>query len=133
MLRGMFLSIPRFQPRWSGRRLGAFGLLAALLLGWGAARAEDPKLPLAHDEDPGRTVYLQPRLSPTEDSMHSHGATVGVQNKDGRGAYVGTDTSAEHPKYSVGAESGGDLSFSAGVESNGKDDHGVKAGIKIRY
>ena len=98
-----------------------------------AARAEDPKVPLSHDEDAGRTIYLQPRLSPTQDSMHSHGATVGVQNKDGRAAYIGTDTSAERPLYSVGGESGGDLSFSAGVESDGKDKHGVKAGVRIRY
>ncbi|MDA7414862.1 hypothetical protein PGB34_00665 [Xenophilus arseniciresistens] len=106
--------------------------LVALVLA-GPAQAEDPKLPLAHDEHSERTVYIQPRLSPTEDSMHTQGATVGVQAKDGRSAYMGTDRSTAQPRYSVGAESGGDLSFSAGVESDGKEHHGVKAGIRIRY
>lgn len=108
------------------------GWLAALCVGWAAvAHAEDPKLPLSHDED--TTVYVQPKLAPTEESMRSQGATVGVQGKDGRAAYIGTDTSAARPRYSVGGESGGDLSFSAGVESDGKTKHGVKAGVRIRY
>lgn len=112
-------------PAWAG-------LLAAVCLGAaGVAHAEDPKLPLSHDE--GSTVYVQPKLAPTEDSMRSQGATVGVQGKDGRAAYIGTDTSADRPRYSVGGESGGDLSFSAGVETDGKADHGVKAGVRIRY
>jgi len=115
-------SIPAF--------LALTGLALALA---GTARAEDPKLPLAHDEHAGRSVYIQPKLSPTEDSMHTQGATVGVQAKDGRSAYMGTDRSAELPRYSVGAESGGNTSFSAGVESDGKEHHGVKAGIRIRY
>jgi len=97
----------------------------------GLAHAEDPKLPLSHDDR--RTVYIQPRLSPTQDSMRSHGATVGMQRPDGRGAYIGTDTSTERPRYSAGGESGGALSFSGGVESDGKDHHGIKAGIRIRY
>ncbi|RYF72066.1 MAG: hypothetical protein EOO29_29005 [Comamonadaceae bacterium] len=97
----------------------------------GAAQAEDPKLPLKLDEE--ATVYVQPKLAPTEESMRSEGATVGVQAKDGRKAYIGTDTSAERPRYSVGGESGGNLSFSAGVDSDGKADHGVKAGVRIRY
>lgn len=140
MLAPMFWTSNRISRGWRcgacaagwARAAGAIGVAGALLLG-GAAWAEDPKLPLSHDEDAGRTIYIQPRLSPTEDSMHSHGATLGVQNKDGRGAYIGTDTSTERPKYSVGGESGGDLSFSAGVESDGKENHGVKAGVKIRY
>ena len=35
--------------------------------------------------------------------------------------------------YSLGASTGGDVSFSAGAHTDGKDNKGVKAGVTIRY
>ena len=103
----------------------------ALTVAVGAAGAEEPKLPISSD-DKG-SLYVAPKVTPTETSMDTHGATVGVQRKDGSALHGGMDTSSERPTYSVGGSTGGDVSFSAGAESDGKDKHGVKAGIKIRY
>lgn len=95
------------------------------------ARAEEPKLPI--DTDDKGSVYIAPKVSPTETSVDTHGATVGVQRKDGSSLYGGMDTSTPRPTYSVGGSTGGDVSFSAGAESDGKDRHGVKAGVQIKY
>jgi len=95
------------------------------------AHADDPKLPI--DNDDKGSVYVAPKLSPTETSVETHGATVGVQRKDGSGLYGGMDTSTTRPTYSVGGSTGGNVSFSAGAESDGKDKHGVKAGVQIKY
>lgn len=98
----------------------------------GASALADPvKLPV--DSDDKGTVYVAPNVIPTEDAAHAKGATVGVERPDGSGTYVGTDTSTPRPVYSVGASTGGDVSFSAGVQSDGKTNNGVKAGVKIRY
>ena len=79
------------------------------------------------------SVYVAPKLSPTETSMHTEGAVVGVERKDGSGLYGGMDTSSARPSYSVGGSTGGPVSLTGGVESDGKEKHGVKAGVKIRY
>ncbi|RYF76809.1 MAG: hypothetical protein EOO29_22365 [Comamonadaceae bacterium] len=108
-------------------------VLLALALGAsaGIACAEEPKLPISNDEK--GSLYVAPKVTPNETSVDTHGATVGVQRKDGSALYGGMDTSSERPTYSVGGSTAGDVSFSAGAESDGKDKHGVKAGIKIRY
>lgn len=111
------------------------GLLAVLatLTCWTAAgaRAEPLKLPVESDEK--GTVYIAPNLVPTETSAYTRGATIGVQRPDGSGTYLGTDTSTPRPTYSLGASTGGDVSFSGGVSSDGKSNNGVKAGITIKY
>ncbi len=96
------------------------------------ALAQDaPKVPIQTD-DKG-SVYVAPNVSSSETSMESKGATVGVQQKDGSGVYTGMDTSTPRPTYSVGGSTGGNTSFSAGVNSDGKENKGVKAGITIKY
>lgn len=95
------------------------------------AFAEAPKLPLkAGDEG---TVYVSPNVTPTETSLETKGATVGVERPDGSSVYGGVDTSTPKPTYSAGASTGGDVSFSAGATSDGKNNVGVKAGVKIKY
>ena len=105
--------------------------MLALFLAPVFAHADEPKLPI--DSDEKGSVYVAPKVTPTETSMEAHGATVGVQRKDGSGLYGGMDTSTTRPTYSVGGSTGGDVSFSAGAESDGKDMHGVKAGVQIKY
>lgn len=105
--------------------------LLALALAPVFAHADEPKLPI--DTDDKGSVYIAPKVSPTETSVEAHGATVGVERKDGSSLYGGMDTSTTRPTYSVGGSTGGDVSFSAGAESDGKDKHGVKAGVKIKY
>ncbi|MBN8751302.1 Uncharacterised protein [Xylophilus ampelinus] len=105
--------------------------MLALFLAPVFAHADEPKLPI--DSDEKGSVYVAPKVTPTETSMEAHGATVGVQRKDGSGLYGGMDTSTTRPTYSVGGSTGGDVSFSAGAESDGKDRHGVKAGVQIKY
>ena len=95
------------------------------------ANAEEPKLPI--DSDDKGSVYIAPKVSPTETSVEAHGAAVGVQRKDGSSLYGGMDTSSTRPTDSVGGSTGGNVSFSAGAESDGKDKHGVKAGVQIKY
>lgn len=114
-------------------RLGLSGLLALLGMACCAsALAQDaPKVPIQTD-DKG-SVYVAPNVSSTETSMDAKGATVGVQQKDGSGVYTGMDTSTARPTYSVGGSTGGNTSFSAGVNSNGKENKGMKAGITIKY
>ncbi|MES2534033.1 MAG: hypothetical protein V4636_23510 [Pseudomonadota bacterium] len=105
-----------------------FGLAA-----WcGAAMATDPvKVPL-ESNDSG-SIYVQPNVASTEDSVNTKGAVMGVQRKDGSGAYAGVDTGTPKPTYSLGASTGGNTSFSAGVQSDGKENNGVKAGVTIKY
>lgn len=110
------------------KTLAAFSGLALLCAG---AVAQTPKVPLQSGEK--GTLYVEPNLSPTETSMESRGATVGVQRPDGSGAYTGVDKSGERPTYSVGGSTGGNVSISAGVESDGAERKGVKAGIEIKY
>lgn len=101
---------------------------------WAAASvalAEPVKLPV--DSDEKGTVYVAPNVVPTETSAYTKGATVGVERPDGSSTYLGTDTSTPRPTYSVGASTGGDVSFSGGVSSDGKANNGVKAGITIKY
>ena len=107
-------------------------LLASLCLAFGAAAfAQAPKLPLESNDE--GSIYVSPNLSPTEKSATANGGTLGVQNKDGSGAYGGIDTSGARPSYSLGASTGGNVSFSAGAHSDGRDNKGVKAGVTIRY
>ncbi|VWX59307.1 conserved exported hypothetical protein [Burkholderiales bacterium 8X] len=96
-----------------------------------AGLAQTPKLPIQSSEE--STIYVNPNATSTENSIETKGATLGVQNKDGSGMYGGMDTSGRRPTYSLGASSGGDVSFSAGAESDGKDKKGLKAGITIKY
>lgn len=96
-----------------------------------AARAEPIKLPVDNDEK--GTVYVAPNVNPTETSATVNGATVGVQRPDGSGTYIGTDTSTPRPIYSLGASTGGNVSFSGGVQTDGKTNNGVKAGVTIKY
>ena len=97
-----------------------------------ASLAEPVKVPLASEEGKG-TVYVAPNVTSTETSAVTEGATIGVQRPDGAGMYGGMDTSTSRPTYSVGAKTGGDVSFSAGAESDGKDKKAVKAGVTIKY
>jgi hypothetical protein len=96
-----------------------------------AALAQAPKVPIESNDD--GSIYVSPHLSPTEKSATANGATLGVQNKDGSGAYGGVDTSGARPSYSLGASTGGNVSFSAGAHSDGRANKGVKAGVTIRY
>lgn len=96
-----------------------------------ASIAEPVKLPV--DADDKGAVYVAPNVNPTETSAEMHGATVGVEKKDGSGAYIGTDTSTTRPVYSVGGSTAGNVSFTGGVSSDGKANNGVKAGINFKY
>lgn len=111
-----------------GLRLPA--LLLALLCTT-LALAQTPKLPIQSD-DKG-SVYVNPNVSSSDKSIDTRGATVGVEKKDGSGVYGGVDTSTPRPTYSLGGSTGGDVSFSAGATSDGKDSKGVKAGVTIKY
>lgn len=96
-----------------------------------AALAQTPKLPLESNDE--GSIYVSPNLSPTEKAATANGGTLGVQRKNGSGLYGGMDTSGARPNYSLGASTGGDVSFSAGAHSDGKDNKGLKVGVKIRY
>ena len=96
-----------------------------------AAFAQTPKLPLKSDDN--ATVYVEPNLSSTETSMESNGATVGVERPDGSSKHIGVDTTGSRPTYSLGGSTAGDLSYSAGVFSDGKEKKGVKAGVTLKY
>lgn len=96
-----------------------------------AAMAEPVKVPL--DSDDKGTIYVAPNVNPTETSAYTKGATVGVQRPDGSGSYIGTDTSTPRPTYSLGASTGGNVSLTGGVLTDGKSNNGVKAGVTIKY
>ncbi|WP_341888540.1 hypothetical protein [Variovorax sp. YR752] len=95
------------------------------------AIAEPVKVPI--DSDEKGTAYITPNVDSTETSARTNGATVGVQRPDGSALEAGTDTSGKRPTYSVGAKTGGDVSFSGGAHSDGKANTGVKAGVTIKY
>ena len=107
------------------------GLAVAVCCAAGLAVAEPVKLPV--DNDDKGTVYVAPNVNPTETSAYTTGATVGVERRDGSGAYVGADTSTPRPTYSLGASTGGNVSLTGGVSSDGKANNGVKAGVTIKY
>lgn len=114
------------------KRSTAIALIFGGALAWSAPSfAEAPKVPLGSNAD--GTVYVAPNVTPTETSATTEGATIGVQRPDGRSLYGGVDTSAAKPTYSLGASTGGDVSFSAGAQSDGKANAGVKAGVTIKY
>ena len=105
--------------------------LFALAACCAAALAQSPKLPINSDDQ--GTAYVNPNLSSTEKSLETRGATVGVERRDGSGAYGGVDTSGARPTYLLGGSTGGNTSFSAGASSDGKSNTGVKAGVTIKY
>lgn len=96
-----------------------------------AVFAEELKLPI-ESGDKG-TVYVNPNLTPTETSVNTKGATLGVERPDGAGVRGGVDTSGERSTYSVGGSTGGKRSYSAEAFSDGKSNAGVKAGVTIKY
>jgi hypothetical protein len=105
--------------------------LLGLAMGCAAALAQTPKLPLKSDDN--GTVYVNPNVSPTEKAIDTNGATVGVERPDGSSKYMGVDTAGPKPTYSLGGSTAGDLSYSAGVFSDGKEKKGVKAGVTLKY
>jgi hypothetical protein len=112
-------------------RAAAFFGGCAVFAVYTAAIAEPVKVPV--DSDDKGTVYIAPNVNSTETSAYTKGATVGVERPDGSGTYIGTDTSMPRPVYSLGASTGGSLSFNGGVTSDGKANNGVKAGVTIKY
>lgn len=123
-----------FAPRRTAvQRFGLRTCATIGLVAWcSAALATDPiKVPLESNDN--GSIYVQPNVSSTEDVVKTQGATMGVQRKDGSGAYAGVDTATPKPTYSLGASTGGNTSFSAGVQSDGKENNGVKAGVTIKY
>lgn len=96
-----------------------------------AVQAEPVKVPV--DSDEKGTVYVAPNVNPTETSATVKGASFGVLRPDGSGTYIGTDTTMPRPTYSLGASTGGNMSFSGGVQSDGKSNNGAKAGVTIKY
>ena len=123
-----FLLLSRFRLHGSARRSAVAVALAATAA---VAHAQPVKLPL--DSDDKGTVYVAPNVNPTEQAATVNGATVGVQRPDGSGTYIGTDTSTPRPTYSLGASTGGNVSLTGGVSSDGKANNGVKAGVTIKY
>ena len=123
-----FLLPSRFRLHGSARLSAVAVALAATAA---LAHAQPVKLPL--DSDDKGTVYVTPNVTPTEKSIDATGGTVGVQRPDGSGVYGGVDTATPRPTYSVGASTPGNVSYSAGVQSDGKTNNGVKAGVTIKY
>ncbi len=110
----------------------AIVLLWGLLAGAFLAQAEEVKVPI--DSDDKRIIYVAPEVAPTGSTVVTNGASVGIQRPDGSTTYGGMNTAGDRPMYSVGASTGGDTSFSAGVSSDGrKESAGVKAGVKIKF
>ena len=87
--------------------------------------------PAGRLQHPGMRTSLLAVLGLT--SMESKGAMVGAQRPDGSSKYIGVDTSGTRPTYSLGGSTAGDLSYSAGVFSDGKEKKGVKAGVTLKY
>jgi len=107
-------------------------LVGASVAAWCSfSTAEPVKVPVESSEK--GTVYVAPNVNSTETSAYTKGATVGVQRPDGSGTYIGTDTSMPKPVYSLGASTGGNVSLTGGVSSDGKANNGVKAGVNIKY
>ena len=102
------------------------------ILGTVTAFAQSPKLPLKTSDD--SIVYVQPNTESTEKSVQTHGGSLGVKGSEGGGAHAGMDTSGQQPIYSIGASTGGDVSFTTDLESDTKKKNAkVKAGVTIRY
>ena len=95
------------------------------------ALAETPKIPFKSDEQ--GSLYVSPNVISNDVTTETKGATVGVERKDGSSTYGGVDTAGARPTYSLGGATGGSVSYSAGVQSDGKDNKGVKAGVTIKY
>ena len=93
-------------------------LLLSLLAGASLARAEEVKVPI--DSDDKRIIYVAPDVAPTGSTVVTNGATVCFQGPYGSTTYGGINTAGDRPTYSVGASTGGDTSFSAGVSSEGR-------------
>jgi hypothetical protein len=109
-----------------------FGLLSVCLAAaCSSAFADELKLPL--DSNDKGTVYVSPNVNSTEDSVNTKGATMGVERPDGSKTFGGMDTSGPKPTYSAGAETGGKTSFSVEARSDGRNNTGAKAGVKIKY
>ena len=106
-------------------------MLFALAACCGGAFAQTPKLPVQSDDQ--GSIYVNPNVSSTERSLETKGATLGIERRDGSGAYGGVDTSGARPAYSAGGSTGGNTPFYGGVSSDGKENSGVKAGVKIRF
>lgn len=108
---------------------------AAVVLGMCAgcvcAIAQTPKIPFKSDEQ--GSLYVSPIVISNDVATETKGATVGVERKDGSSTYGGVDTAGARPTYSLGGATGGSVSYSAGVQSDGKDNKGVKAGVTIKY
>lgn len=96
-----------------------------------AALAQAPKIPFKSDEQ--GSLYVSPNVISNDVATETKGATVGVERKDGSSTYGGVDTAGPRPMYSVGGATGGSVSYSADVQSDGKDNKGVKAGVTIKY
>jgi hypothetical protein len=106
--------------------------VAIVLAGSGvAAFSQTPKIPFKSDDQ--GSLYVSPNVTSNETTTETRGATVGVERKDGGATYGGVDTSGTRPTYSLGGATGGSVSYSAGVQSDGKDNKGVKAGVTIKY
>ena len=112
-------------------RLASLGLGLCLSAVCIAAAAQTPKIPFKSDEQ--GSLYLSPNVVSNDVTTETKGATIGVERKDGGTTYGGIDTAGERPTYSLGGATGGSVSYSAGVQSDGKDNKGVKAGVTIKY
>lgn len=119
-------AMPKTTPFLRSATLG-LGLTAVCL----AAAAQTPKIPFKSDEQ--GSLYVAPNVISNETTTETKGATVGVERKDGSSTYGGVDTAGARPTYSLGGATGGSVSYSAGVQSDGKDNKGVKAGVTIKY
>lgn len=119
-------AMPKTTPFLRCATLG-LGLMAVCF----AAAAQTPKIPFKSDEQ--GSLYVAPNVISNETTTETKGATVGVERKDGSSTYGGVDTNGARPTYSLGGATGGSVSYSAGVQSDGKDNKGVKAGVTIRY
>ena len=103
------------------------GLAAAC----GSVLAQTPKIPFNSGEQ--GSLYVSPNVISNDVATETKGATVGVERKDGSSTYGGVDTAGARPTYSLGGATSGSVSYSAGVQSDGKDNKGVKAGVTIKY
>lgn len=119
-------AVQKFFPSLRAAVLG-FGLCATCA----AALAQAPKIPFKSDEQ--GSLYVSPNVISNDVATETKGATVGVERKDGSSTYGGVDTAGARPTYSLGGATGGSVSYSAGVLSDGKDNKGVKAGVTIKY
>jgi hypothetical protein len=91
-------------------------------------------LPARIRDTENRKCSLVEPPAPTGSTVVANGATVGMQRPDGSTTCGCMNTAGDRPAYPVGASTGGDTSFSAGVSSDGRmESAGVKAGVKIKF